>query len=383
VHQWLKRFNPNYPDWFKDQSRRPKSSPDKTDSQIEEAVAMIRQELVTGQTPDLEYSFTGAIAIHQEMDKRKFQDIPSPRTINRILKKRNLVTKKSKGPKNKSKKYYPELLALYPNHRHEMDLVTPRYISGYGKVVSVNRIDVFSGHVNLQVYQAKGADEILEFLVEDWKRFGIPDYLQLDNEASFRGGLRHPRSFGKLLRFCLNFGVQIIFIPWEEPWRNPYIENFNGNFNRLLWLKKRFQDLDHLRAEAKRFLIKVNDYQTYKKDRFSKAQALSHTLRFFPENFHFEPGTALPITKGKLHFVRLVEQDGTIVILNERFEVDRNLSFEYVWTTIDTEQQMLSIYHQPAEDQKRILVKELKYQLREEVKDPIPVKNFCGLLPMS
>lgn len=344
---------------------------------------MIRQELVRGQMPDLEYSFTGAIAIHQEMAKREFQDLPSLRTINRILKKRDLVTKRYKNPKTKSGKYYPTLVALYPNHRHEMDLVTPRYISGYGKVVSVNRIDVFTGHVNLQIYRAKGADEILEFLVEDWKRFGIPDHLQLDNEPSFRGGLRHPRSFGKLLRFCLNFGVQIIFISWEEPWRNPYIENFNGHFNRLLWQKKRFQDMEHLRAEAKRFLLKVNEYQHYKKDRFSKAQAISHTLRFLPENFCFDPGTVLPVTQGRIHFVRLVEGDGTIVILNERFEVDRNLSFEYVWTTIDTEQSSLSIYHQPAEDQKRILVKELKYQLREEVKDHIPVKNFCGLSAMS
>jgi hypothetical protein len=343
----------------------------------------IRQELVQGQTPDLEYSFTGAIAIHQELAKRKFPAIPSIPTINRILKNRDLIIKKRKGPKTKSRKYYPTLAALYPNHRHEVDLVTPRYIAGYGKVVSVNRKDAFSGHANLQIYRAKGADEVIEFLIEDWKTFGIPCFLQLDNEASFRGGLRHPRSFGKLLRFCLNFGVQILFIPWEEPWRNPQIENFNGSFNRLLWKKKRFQDMEHLRAEARRFLAKINDYQNYKNDRFSDAQALSHTLRFFPANFRFDPATLLPITKGKIHFVRLVEQDGTIVILNERFDVDRNLSFEYVWITIDTEKQLLSIYHQPAKDQKRALVKEHEYQLREVVKNRIPVKDFCELSAMS
>jgi len=343
----------------------------------------IRQELVQGQTPDLEYSFTGAIAIHQELAKRKFPAIPSLPTINRILKKRDLIIKKRKGPKTKSRKYYPALAALYPNHRHEVDLVTPRYIAGYGKVVSVNRKDAFSGHANLQIYRAKGADEVIEFLIEDWKAFGIPDFLQLDNEASFRGGLCHPRSFGKLLRFCLNFGVQILFIPWEEPWRNPQIENFNGNFNRLLWKKKRFQDMEHLRAEASRFLAKINDYQDYKNDRFSDAQALSHTLRFFPASFRFDPETLLPITKGKIHFVRLVEQDGTIVILNERFEVDRNLSFEYVWATIDTGKQLLSISHQPSKDQKRTLIKEHKYQLREAVKNRIPVKDFCKLSAMS
>lgn len=339
----------------------------------------IRQELVLAITPELEYSFTGAIAIHQEMAKRNILNIPNPRTINRILKKRNLIIKKPKSLTPKSKKYYPELAALYPNHRHELDLVTPRYIAGYGKVVSVNRKDAFTGHANLQIHQAKGADEVLEFLAEDWKVFGIPDYLQLDNEASFRGGMRHPRSFGKLLRFCLNFGVQIIFIPWKEPWRNPYIENFNGSFNRLLWLKKRFQDMEHLRTEAKRFLVKVNEYENYKKACFSNTQALNHTLRFFPENFRFDPSMSLPITKGKIHFIRLVEQDGAIVLLNERFEVNQNLSFEYVWATIDTEKQLLSVFHQPAKDQKRILVKEHQYQLREEVKDRIPVNKLCGL----
>ena len=343
----------------------------------------IRQELVQGQTPAMEYSFTGAIAIHQEMSKRGLAEIPSLRTINRILKKRNLIIKKRKGPNAKSGKYYPTLVARYPNHRHEVDLVTPRYIAGYGKVISVNRKDAFSGHANLQIYRAKGADEVIEFLVEDWKAFGIPGFLQLDNESSFRGGLRHPRSFGKLLRFCLNFGVQILFIPWKEPWRNPYIENFNGSFNRLLWKKKRFQDMEHFRAEGRRFLAKVNDYQDYKNDRFSDAQALSHTLRFFPASFRFDSTTSLPITQGKIHFVRLVEQDGSIDLLNEHFEVNRNLSFEYVWATIDTSKQLLSIYHQPSKDQERTLVKEHKYQLREEVKSRIPVKNFCELSAMS
>ena len=142
------------------------------------------------------------------------------------------------------------------------------------------------------------------------------------------------------------------------------------------------QDMEHLRSVAVRFLAKINDYQDYKNDRFSDAQGLSHTLRFVPESFRFDPTTSLPITKGKIHFVRLVEGDGTIVILNERFEVDRNLSFEYVWATIETEKQLLSIYHQPAKDQERALVKEHQYQLREEVKDRIPIKNFCELSAM-
>ena len=101
----------------------------------------------------------------------------------------------------------------------KLDLVTPRYIKGFGVIISVNRIDVYSSQANLEQFQNKGADSIISFLIEDWKMFGIPHYLQLDNEASFRGSLYHPRTFGKLSRFCLNFGVELVFIPFNEPWR--------------------------------------------------------------------------------------------------------------------------------------------------------------------
>lgn len=338
---------------------------------------MIRHELVDPPTPELEYSFIGAIAIHKEMHQRGFDAPPSLRTINRILKERGLVVRKPKSKKPKSKKYYPEIRALYPNHRHELDLVTPRYISGYGRVVAVNRIDVFSNRAHSGVYRDKAADTVIVFLIADWKAHGIPIYLQVDNEASFRGGMYHPRSFGKLIRFCLNFGVELIFIPWKEPWRNPYIENFNGNFNRLLWEEKTFQDLEHMRREDRRFLLKHNQYQDYKKGHFSKAEAQSHTLRFLPDSFSLDPDFEFPVTKGKLHFVRWVGEDGTVVVLNESFQVGKELSFEYVWVTIDTENQTLSIYHQADQEQKRILVKEHEYKLREPVKDRIPVNKFC------
>jgi len=105
--------------------------------------------------------------------------------------------------------------------------------------VSVNRIDVYTNQANLEQYESKGAESIISFVIADWKAFGIPRYLQLDNEAAFRGSLYHPRTFGKFSRFCLNFGVEIVFIPFNEPWRNAHIESFNSRFDDLLWQSTR------------------------------------------------------------------------------------------------------------------------------------------------
>ena len=210
--------------------------------------------MVNRNTPETKYAFCGAVAIHQELDKLGYRNKPALSTINRALKRNGLITHQVKGAKEKSaKKYYPHIKVRHPSYLHQLDLVTPRYIKGFGVIISVNRIDVYTAQANLEQYQNKGADSIISFLVEDWKEFGIPHYLQLDNEASFRGSLYHPRTFGKLSRFCLNFGVELVFIPFNEPWRNAHIESFNSRFDRMLWQFINFKNLDHVRTESKKF----------------------------------------------------------------------------------------------------------------------------------
>ncbi|MDR4499574.1 MAG: transposase [Candidatus Scalindua sp.] len=103
-----------------------------------------------------------------------------------------------------------------------------------------------------------------------------------------------------------------MFIPFKEPWRNGYIENFNKRFNELLWQSKRFKDLKELRVESKKFRDKHNNYQKYKKDNFSQQYCKGYTRRLLPEGFTFDPSEELPITRGRIHFVRLVDEKGIL-----------------------------------------------------------------------
>ena len=195
----------------------------------------------------------------QLLDHSGYRAKPSLSTINRVLKRNGLIVPQSKTTKkNASGTYYPEIKARHPGQVHQLDLVTPRYIKGYGVIISVNRIDVCTGQANLEQYDSKGADSVIDFLIDDWKVSGMPRYLQVDNEAAFRGSLYHSRTFGKVSRFCLNFGVELVFIPFKEPWRNAYIESFNSRFDRLLWQSQPFTDLEHLKTEAKKFRDKHN-----------------------------------------------------------------------------------------------------------------------------
>jgi putative transposase len=295
-----------------------------------------------------------------------------------VLKRNGLIAKHKKEAKEKSsQKYFPHIKAQHPGHLHQLDLVTPRYVKGFGVIISVNRIDVYTAQANLDQYQSKGADSVIRFIIDDWKAFGIPRYLQLDNEASFRGSLYHPRTFGKLSRFCLNLGVELVFIPFNEPWRNAHIESFNSRFDKMLWQSINFKDLDHLRAESKKFRDKHNHYQEYRKNNFSKQQPKSYQTRYLPKSFSFDISQDLPITRGRLHFVRMIKENGNINILNEDIYVDKNLSFEYVWAIISTKDCNVKIWYQPTKDAPKELLKTKSYVLREPVKNKIPVKKFC------
>jgi putative transposase len=380
VYKWIKRYQSKDSEWYLDESKEPKTKPRKIDAELEAVIIRTRQQLVKHDTPQTRYAYHGAVAIHKRLDEMGYKDKPHLSTINRVLKRNDLIDEKKyvRDP-NKPKAYYPDIHALHPGHLYELDLVTPRYIAGYGRIISVNRVDVYTGQANLDQYTSKGADNIVAFCTEDWKIYPKPAFLKLDNEAAFRGSLIHPRTFGKLTRFCLNFGVQIIFIPFNEPWRNPYIESFNSRFNELLWTSQKFTGLDNIKQESKHFRDQHNNYQLYKKKHFSKQRLNGYTTTQFPANLAFELSTELPITKGKLHFIRWVDEKGYINILNEPFFVNKELCCEYIWSTIDTFEQKLFIYHQVAENAPRILVKSIDYKLREPVMEQIPVKHFHKL----
>lgn len=376
VYKWTKRSQDDDEEWYLNKSKEPHSKPRKFSEEVESEIIKSRLVLQRRDTLQTKYAFCGAVGIHQDLDRKNIQSKPSLSTINRVLKRNDLVNGRKASYSDQKRVYYPSVKALHPGYVHQLDIVTPLYITGYGKVSSINRIDVFTSHTNLYQYDGKNANAVISFIIDDWKKYGIPRFLQVDNEGAFRGGLYHPRSFGKLVRFCLNFGVEMIFIPFNEPWRNGHIESLNGRFQDLVWNKHRVKNLQHLRNESIMFREQHNSYQVYRKQNFSKQRCSIYTTTYLPENFSYNVEMKLPITTGRIHFIRRVEEDGGLSILNERFFVDKNLSYEYVWVVLNTREQSLSYFHKPTKEAKKLLVKKDEYSIREKIKNRISIKHF-------
>jgi hypothetical protein len=94
-----------------------------------------------------------------------------------------------------------------------MDLDGPRYIKGDGRFYSLNIMDLYSHLVYIESQRNKEDEQVAQSLLRCWKVMGLPDFLQLDNELSYRGSNRYPRSFGLVLRLCLYFGSPSGFYP--------------------------------------------------------------------------------------------------------------------------------------------------------------------------
>ena len=87
--KWLKRYQSGLKDWYKDQSKAPRSSPKQIQEVEKQRIIEIRKRLENER-----FAQTGVSAIKWELSKSD-HNLPSDRTINRVLKREGLVKKNS------------------------------------------------------------------------------------------------------------------------------------------------------------------------------------------------------------------------------------------------------------------------------------------------
>jgi len=207
-------------------------------------------------------------------------------------------------------------------------------------------MDLFSHRVYIESQRTKADRQVASSLLRCWKVIGLPDFLQLDNELSFRGSNRYPRSPGLVIRLCLYFEVQPVFIPIGEPWRNGAIEKFNDTYNKKFFRRQWFASYSMLKQQSKNFQRFHNKHHRYsclkgktpleviQKDGYKPAQIGSNTklpdLNTLPD--------------GNIILIRFIRSDRLLDIFGEKFKVSKSLVYSYVKAVIVTKIGSLQIY---------------------------------------
>ena len=336
VYKWAARSSTGNINWNESQSRAPRAVANKISPDLEAAIVAARKMLL--QHPHKE---SGAYPILHELKRQGIQ-APSIATINRVLKKHGLTQAKPRYAKSGID--YPQ----DPLNMQIMDLVGPRYLRGAHRFFLLNIISNDTRHAGVYPILSKSAEDITRSVTSFWKSYTIPDFLQMDNELSFKGSNRHPRGLGLLLRTALSLDVTPRFIPMGEPWRNGVIERFNQKVEKTL-LSQEHKDFDDLVVHSAEFVETHNREHHYStlQHKTPFELNLEYDQPINPLKRDYIVGDRPPIDSCNLNeigFIRLVRSDCLINILNTEVKVNSSLMHSYVEAILNLNGHRLMIY---------------------------------------
>jgi putative transposase len=344
-HKWWRRYLEAGPDGLYDLTRANHQVAQRIPPELERTILSIRRRLQAHASPATRYSLIGATAIRAELKALSIRPLPCERTIERILQRNGLTAPRVRLAPLLPRQEYPGPQARASNELHEVDLVGPIYLKGSGHryYIWVGK-DVFDGAVCLRLAGSRRMDEVLWFLGECWKDLGRPEQVQLDNARELAGWGPAARTLSRVIRLCLRYGVSPVFIPKGEPQFNGSVENFNGWFQEPLFQRK-FHRPGDLRRELARLQEAVNTQHVH--PRLGGQTPAQHRrglrLQKLPQSF-VAPTGRLPLTAGRVTFIRRVSVAGTVTVLSQTFRVGKKHRGLYLRLVVNTGRGTLTAY---------------------------------------
>jgi hypothetical protein len=333
AYKWWRRFQQRQ-SWqdLADQSRAPHRRPRKISEAMRAAICRVRRALEAEAEQAGHLGYTGAPAIRSRLQQEGWPDLPSRASIERILAQADL-THPHAAPA--ATVHYPHLQPHQPHQQVQLDIV-PHFLPGGGCVSCFNAIDPVSHQPCGAQSLTKSAQVAMQFLLQVWGELGIPEYTQMDNESCFSGGTAHPRVLSKVVRLCLWVGTQPVFSPFYHPESNGCVERFHQDYNQHTWQKVSLTDLEQVRSTSAVF------FERYRQSRHIQALAGAS-----PEEVHWTtpvlrwppglelPSPKLPLTAGRVHFIRRVSPERTVSILYQDWAVPQAEPDQGVWATLE------------------------------------------------
>ena len=300
----------------------------------------------------------------------RLRPAPSVSTIKRVLRVAG-VFKRRRPAKPESFYPQPRPTATYAIHATDW---TERFLHGGAKVYAFHTIDLETRACAQTIFSDKTAESVMAHLKKVWKTRGIPQSLQMDNDAAFYGSRRVPHHFGQIVRLCLYVGIEPIFIPVGEAKRNGDVEQLHGVWDKAVWQQVHFDTVKAAQDFTPQFeQWYMNEYEPPKlKGRTPRAMENSRPRYRMTESLWQAIPDELPIVAGRIHFIRRVSEAGTIEVLNEQWHISKRLAGNYVWATLWTQRHLLEVFHRRSEETPLTRIKTFRYTIDGPVKPLTP-----------
>jgi hypothetical protein len=264
---------------------------------------------------------------------------PSMSTINRIIKRHGLVQSDDSVKKSKNTEYPNYFINV-----QQMDLAGPRYLKGCVRFYLFDIIDAETHFAFTYPVSDKSAQGMAPCLTDFWRRFHLPDFLQMDNELSFRGSNKCPRSLGLLMKLALSNRVSPMFILPSEPWRNGVIEKFNSLVQQKFPASQIFTSFEELKRKAEEFSLFHNRHHRYSTSGQKTPDQLFAVMKIKDTLLKdIDINAPVSVEEGILIFIRFIRSDLKLKVPDAVFEVNHELKYSYVVVRIILEKYALTV----------------------------------------
>lgn len=332
VAKWKQRYEAEGWSGLKERSRRPKHLSRETPIEVKATICRVRMELEAEAELGQGLKYIGGRAIRTRLKQEKMKPLPSIATIERVISAAGLT--KSKAKPDKAAITYPRLHPSRPHQLTQVDIV-PHFLQGGQRVACFNSIDVVSRYPTGQAFEQRRSQDAAEFLIHSWQTVGWSEYTQVDNEGCFSGGTTHPYVLGKVVRLALYVGTQLLFSPYYHPQSNGFIERFHADYSDHVWAGTYLADLEAVNQQAKLFFTRYRQREDHTQLNQHTPDALHHQQPYRQLDRAFQmPTDKLPLRPGLLHFMRQVQPNGLVRVLNVDWPVPQVASSQGVWVTL-------------------------------------------------
>jgi putative transposase len=247
----------------------------RTATSLEDLVLQTRSDLAQG-----DLGAIGADAIRQSLVDQQLAQVPSVRTINRILGRRGALDgrKRSRRPPPPLGWYLPAVAAAQAE-LDSIDIVEGLVIKEGPQVEVLNGVSLHGGLVvSWPVVSPVTSALTVQSLSEHWREVGLPGYAQFDNDMIFHGTQRYPDALGRVLRLCLSLGVVPVLVPPRETGFQAMIESYNGWWQTKVWARFQHENLEDLQGHSQKYVAAL------RKQRAARIEA-APDRRAFPGNW--------------------------------------------------------------------------------------------------
>lgn len=317
---------------WSDRRRGPVRPVNRTAEGVEALVLQVREELY--RHSDL--GEHGAGAIGRELCARGVKDVPSERTIGRILARRGALdgryrVRRPAPPRG----WYLSAVAAGEAELDQFDIVEGLKIKDGPLVEVLNGVSLHGGLVvSWPVAKSMSARFVSEALPEHWRAVGLPGYVQFDNDTVFQGPHQHRDVISSVMRVCLSLEVVPVFAPARESGFQASIENYNGQWQGKVWARFVHGSVEELRGRSAKYVAAHRQRTAVRRDGAPQRRA-------FPAEWEMD-WQAHP--QGRVVYIRRTSEQGRVFLLGRHVSVDRHWLHRLVRCEVDLTENQIRFY---------------------------------------